>query len=235
MSSVEFKAWPKIARLAKPMVVTEKMDGTHAAIGIRPLSELTYDAGNDFYNRDNPSDFQLMDGVIATANSDKWGGRMGIYTQSRNRIITPGKGNDNAGFAAWVEENFITLIDDLGPGLHYGEWWGQGIQRNYGLDHKQFSLFNVSKWENTEFETPNVDHVPVLLKYTFDTTLIRQIMGQLKVGGSQHPLAKGFKAEGVVVFHLASGTLYKYTLENDTTPKGRVEGFVRAADDELPI
>lgn len=34
----------------------------------------------------------------------------------------------------------------LGKGYHYGEWWGKGIQRGYGLEEKRFSLFNVSRW-----------------------------------------------------------------------------------------
>jgi hypothetical protein len=34
----------------------------------------------------------------------------------------------------------------LGPGRHFGEWWGAGIQRRYGLTEKRFSLFNVTRW-----------------------------------------------------------------------------------------
>lgn len=82
-------------------------------------------------------------------------------------------------------------------------------------------MFNVSKWEDVKFETPSVDHVPVLLKYEFDTTLVRQVMGQLKVGGSKHPLAPGQRAEGVVVFHSASGALFKYLLDNPDSPKNK--------------
>lgn len=239
MSKVAFTAWPKIPRLNKPMVITEKMDGSNAAIGIRPLSEFIYQA-DTFFNGHEDTAPEIMDGVIATANSDKWGTRMGIYAQSRTRVLLPdsigGKGSDNFGFARWVEENFVTLIDDLGPGLHFGEWWGQGIQRNYGLDHKRFSLFNVGKWADkvAEFETPNVDTVPILVPgYEFDTQVIRQQMGLLKAGGSRHPLAEGFKAEGVVVFHAASGQMYKYLLDHTDTPKDAQVGYTRDADGNL--
>lgn len=46
---------------------------------------------------------------------------------SRTRWITPG--DDHFGFATWVEANRAELLR-LGPGQHYGEWWGAGIQRN---------------------------------------------------------------------------------------------------------
>lgn len=64
---------------------------------------------------------------------------------SRTRWITPQ--DDNFGFAAWVEANREELMK-LGPGRHYGEWWGSGIQRAYGLPkgERRFSLFNVSRW-----------------------------------------------------------------------------------------
>src|SRR5687767_11177216 len=65
-----------------------------------------------------------------------------VTAQSRSTIITPQ--NDNFGFAKWVQDNAEEL-KQLGPGYHYGEWWGCGIQRKYGLDEKRFSLFNVSR------------------------------------------------------------------------------------------
>ena len=44
-----------------------------------------------------------------------------FFCQSRNKIITPQ--DDNAGFARWAHENAASLIEDLGPGRHFGEWW----------------------------------------------------------------------------------------------------------------
>jgi hypothetical protein len=49
---------------------------------------------------------------------------------SRNRWITPD--NDNYGFARWCVEN-ETELRKLGPGRHFGEWWGAGIQRRYNV------------------------------------------------------------------------------------------------------
>jgi hypothetical protein len=62
---------------------------------------------------------------------------------SRTRWITPE--DDNFGFSRWAHENKDDLLT-LGPGRHFGEWWGSGIQRKYGLTEKRFSLFNTSRW-----------------------------------------------------------------------------------------
>jgi hypothetical protein len=43
---------------------------------------------------------------------------------SRTRWITPE--DDNHGFAKWVKANHEELLK-LGPGHHFGEWWGNGI------------------------------------------------------------------------------------------------------------
>lgn len=114
---IEFKEFPKIPRLKREVVVTEKLDGTNACVVIDD------------------------DGTVAA--------------QSRSRLITPTA--DNYGFAVWVEANKEEL-KQLGPGYHYGEWWGQGIQRRYGLLEKRFSLFNVGRW--TDRHTVVGDLVP---------------------------------------------------------------------------
>lgn len=87
-----------------------------------------------------------------------------IHVQSRNKIITPGKQTDNAGLARWAYDHSDELFDLLGPGYHYGEWWGQGIQRGYGRGCKCFSLFNAGRWADVDMVIGDVPvtHVPVL-------------------------------------------------------------------------
>lgn len=174
-----FVGWPKIARLFRECVITEKIDGTNAAVGI------------------------LKDGRI--------------YAQSRKRIITPD--SDNFGFATWVAENAGTLLDDLGPGLHFGEWWGRGIQRGYGLDERRFSLFNTARYAAQEFYTPNLSVVPVLYKGPFSTNAVTARVEELRELGSV--AAPGFdNPEGVVVYHVAANQSFKVTIENDEAQKG---------------
>ena len=65
-----------------------------------------------------------------------------IFAQSRTCILDETKYGDNFGFCKWVNGHKQDLLE-LGVGYHFGEWWGQGINRNYGLKERRFSLFNI--------------------------------------------------------------------------------------------
>ena len=185
-----FVEFPKIPRLHRGMIITEKIDGTNASIFI---PEIPGEAG------DKP-----------------------FLVGSRNRWITPEA--DNFGFARWAYSHTEELLQ-LGPGHHFGEWWGLGIQRGYGMKEKHFSLFNTSRWgllANGE-QAPRpacVDVAPVLYTGPFDSTVIEQELKVLEAAGSK--AAPGFmKPEGVVIYLVASRSLYKVTIEKDSEPKSR--------------
>lgn len=140
-----------------------------------------------------------------------------IHAGSRSRWITPNE--DNFGFARWVEEHATDLLR-LGPGSHFGEWWGAGIGRRYGLTEKRFSLFNVSRWADERPACCSI--VPVLWRGPFEALRVDDVLGSLVSGGSV--AAPGFmKPEGIVIFHVPSGTLFKKTIDKDDQPKGQVE------------
>lgn len=139
-----------------------------------------------------------------------------VYAGSRNRWVTPY--NDNMGFATWVYSHKDKLRDLLGPGRHFGEWWGFGIQRGYGIGFKMFSLFNTHRWQGliTDY---GLSVVPVLYQGPFSERYIYACLRALKVHGSF--ASRGFmQPEGVVIFHTASNSLFKKTLENDEKGKG---------------
>lgn len=178
--SIEFQAWPKIARLNRDIVVTEKIDGTNAAVIIDD------------------------DGAIAT--------------QSRKRLITPD--DDNFGFARWVAENAGALVDALGPGRHFGEWWGSGIQRGYGLakGEKRFSLFNTARYGDAPLDVDGLRVVPVLYQGLYSQPEIEEALDRLNMLGSV--AAPGFfDPEGIVVFHSAAQQMFKVTIKGDEAPK----------------
>jgi hypothetical protein len=217
----EFTPWPKIKRLNRDIVITEKIDGTNAAVVITET---------------------------------------GIFAQSRTRMLSPH--NDNAGFFGWVMENKDILTSLLGPGTHFGEWWGKGIQRSYGLDHKRFSLFNTLRWNTPEgsfalaaarAQGCEVYCVPVLWEGPWMVAPGRVVGyvenaesvnddGSPKFLDKPAPPARRFMpefeleflrtegsvavpgqaAEGIVVFHRESGSLFKATVENDEKHKGEV-------------
>ncbi len=133
-----------------------------------------------------------------------------ITVQSRNRIITPEQ--DNAGMARWVKANYEDLLK-LGPGYHYGEWCGQGIQRNYGLKEKRFYLFNSFRWADPEVRPACCHVVPVLTTGTDPVNVLERAKIALEQGSVAVP---GFdRPEGIVLFHEPSHHMYKWTFDGD--------------------
>ena len=136
---------------------------------------------------------------------------------SRTKWITPD--DDNHGFARWATDNREELLK-LGPGRHFGEWWGNGIQRGYGLPkgEKRFSLFNVARWSQ---EKPACcDVVPTLFHGMFSTVDVLVALDALQKHGSV--AAPGFaKPEGVIIYHVAANLYFKKTIERDTEWKGK--------------
>jgi len=177
----QFEPFPKIARLTRECVITEKIDGTNAQVYI------------------------TEDGRILAG--------------SRNRWLSAAKGADNFGFAQWAEDHREELAK-LGPGRHFGEWWGLGIQRGYGQTVKRFSLFNTARWAERSARPACCDVVPTLYAGLFCTEAIDAALSGLKMLGSE--ASPGFMdPEGIVVFHSASGQLFKKTIKGDESPKGR--------------
>ncbi|MYY03077.1 MULTISPECIES: RNA ligase family protein [unclassified Streptomyces] len=153
-----------------------------------------------------------------------------VVAQSRKRIITPE--SDNYGFARWAAENADELAHIFGPGLHFGEWWGQGIQRRYGMTEKRFSLFNVVRWSTQKDEdgttmgsraaqsslVGQVDAVPILYRGVFDQDMIDDLMKELRENGSY--AAPGFmNPEGICVYHTQTRSVFKVTLDANDAGK----------------
>lgn len=199
MNESEFVEFPKIARLSRECIITEKIDGTNACIFINDAGEIRFG--------------------------------------SRTRWIT--QEDDNFGFARWATAHKQELLT-LGPGRHFGEWWGNGIQRGYGLEmgEKRLSLFNVSRWclhGQTPAQIPTSDPriikvqevlpqcvglVPILWRGLFSTESCSTALERLKELGSQ--ASPGFtNPEGIVVYHVAGNVGFKKTIEGDDEWKGQ--------------
>lgn len=147
-----------------------------------------------------------------------------IKAGSRNRWLSID--NDNFGFAKWVKDNSEELISLLGPGYHYGEWWGQGIQRTYDMEEKIFSLFNTHRWGHLQEEKAICDVVPHV-KFNFGSCtgsdidsemasfdeILQDIHVSLTPSG-QSPCAKKygkeyFNVEGFMLFHQRANQIFK--------------------------
>lgn len=178
-----YPAFKKIPRLSRECVITEKIDGTNGLIYIPDPSTFDYQV---------PSWLSV--------------GGLPLVIGSRNRWLS--EESDNFGFFKWCKENAEQLIT-LGPGYHYGEWWGPGIQRGYGIVEKRFSLFHCN------VPPPScVSVVPILYKGPFSTIAVEETLTALAATGSI--ASPGFmRPEGVVVYHTGSGNSYKKTFEGD--------------------
>lgn len=138
-----------------------------------------------------------------------------IHAGSRTRWIQADPSTaDNHGFARWVEENKAELLK-LGPGRHFGEWWGAGIQRRYGLKEKRWSLFNTGRWTQPGVVLPSCVHlVPVLYEGEFSSHAVEEALALLARDGSK--ASPGFMdPEGVVIYLAAARKLFKKTLKGD--------------------
>jgi hypothetical protein len=212
----EFTRWPKIPRLYRDIVITEKIDGTNACVVIEehPFGE-SAGGGVPEMTISVVLGPEKMD--LGMPAFEYW-----VSAQSRTRFITPQ--SDNYGFAKWVEANCETLVHDLEAGHHFGEWWGSGIQRGYGMaaGDKRFSLFNTRKWQSVEFTTPKMTTVPVMYKGVLCENEITCALQYLYDYGSVAADEPFKPAEGICVFHAASGQVFKVTIENDVQPKSEV-------------
>jgi hypothetical protein len=213
-----FKPFPKMARLRRECMITEKIDGTNASVYI------------------GPNDWKTPNESVATLFK-KDGTTLGMWAGSRNRWLTTA--SDNFDFAKWVVNNSTELFN-LGEGHHFGEWWGSSINRNYGYKNGErfFSLFNARRWVEHDKPTYAIEQdnpkaepkftenapacckvVPVLYEGIFDTVIAKLVMCDLERDGSA--AAKGFmNPEGVIVYHKAARVGFKMTIEDDEQPKG---------------
>jgi hypothetical protein len=175
-----FKAWPKIPRVEnRKERYSEKLDGTNACV------VWSYVPSNEY--------------TLAAVETDE--GWLKMWVQSRSRLLRLDE--DNYGFAKWATTNFEEL-SKLGEGHHFGEWWGQGIQRGYGQTEKKFSLFNVHRWGEHNPNTPECCSVVPLIQASSveDAKQILIKYGSLAAPGYMNP-------EGVVVYESVTATYWK--------------------------
>jgi hypothetical protein len=236
---IEFEAWPKTERLSNiTITVTEKINGSNAAVIIKPITQEEYDQEQLTWKVD---DFDPSSGarlvphhwltMVAGADDQN---HFVVGAQSRKRLIWPG--NDNFAFAGWVNANAKKLVDLLGPGRHFGEWWGQGIQGGHGMDRKVFSLFNQHRWSGVAEHRAdwidiasemNMTWVPLLYSGKFNHEVIPHTLNLLRENGSFAAAAygvNGFKAEGVVINFPYLDVRLKAFVENDELPKSLQKG-----------
>lgn len=200
--NLEFEAFPKIGRLKRPIVVTEKLDGTNAQIVV--------------------SRADLVEGAVPESAIAVVADEIPYYVLFASRSKYIKVGDDNYGFAAHFTPMAQQLAAALGEGRHFGEWWGKGIQRGYGLTEKRFTLFNTMRWDSPEqlerLVPVDIHVVPVL--YQGPMTDTQPYINLLKETGSFASMGY-MDPEGIVIYHMATRTMFKQTIDKDEEPKGK--------------
>lgn len=170
----------------------------------------------------NMSITQKIHGTNAQVYIYEEDGEMKLACAARNRWIFPE--NDHYGFAAFVYANKDEFIEKLGPGRHYGEWAGPGINSGEGLKERMLFLFNWRKFEDKQLPT-RVSVVPVLFYGLFSKELISAVFEDLKENGSL--VCDGFmRPEGIVIE--IDGKLYKKVFDNQEVAWKKVKNKIYA-------
>lgn len=202
-----FPKFNKIPRWYKQFTITEKVDGTNGVIQV--WGPATVPFGQTGVIR---VEVPILEGTETAVRY--------VAAGSRTRWLDPTAGLDNHGFGRWVLEHAPEAAQ-LGVGVHYGEWYGSGINRGYGYmnGEKHFALFNSFRWREHRPEGFGV--VPVLWSGSGDDIDkgIGISLAELVYNGSV--IAPGFKfPEGIVIYSDETKAMWKKYLVNDRNAKG---------------
>ncbi len=157
-------------------------------------------------------------------------GELQVKAAKRTSFLGPDQ--DNFGFRVFVEERAQQFIDLLGPGVHWGEWCGPGINSGEGLTEKRFVLFNTAKADAPRPD--RVDVVPVLWRGRLEALNVDQLMINLKLNGSAY--VPGFmRPEGIVINIRGLGLIKDVFEAEETKWKGKENRIHKISKDSIDV
>lgn len=197
---MEFKEWPKISRLSRECIITEKIDGTNASIYIGENGDFLTGSRTQWI----------------TPEKDNYGFSRWAH-ENKEELLQLGIGHH---FGEWWGN-----ACQRGYGLPKGEkrfsLFNVGIWARIGDSLRSWPCDNPTLPMKTQKYAPACCHVvPILWEGIFDTFMIDGILKKMREQGSI--ASKGFmKPEGIVIYHKSSGVMFKKTLERDDEWKGK--------------
>lgn len=193
---MEFQDFPKMARLSRECVITEKIDGTNAQILIGEDGSIQAGSRTRWIT---PDDDNFGFAAWVAANADQL------------RLLGTGR-HFGEWWGAGIQRKYnqnekrFSLFNTL-------RWCAH--------DAEPAQIPSADPRAEPKYQTrvPScVSVVPVLYRGLFDTDEVNAAITRLRIDGSA--AAPGFmKPEGVVVFHIAGNVGFKKTLEKDEVPK----------------
>jgi len=204
--SSEFKPFPKIARLSREFVITEKIDGTNASIFIGDAGEFLVGSRTRWITPDNDNfgfaawAHERKDELMSLGHGHHFGEWWGSGIQRGYNLPKGEKRFSLFNVSRWDPEVFD---------------WLESI--------KTARMSPKSRPAEPALFIPPPDCckvVPVLRKGTlFQTEDVFGAIEDLAQYGS-HANFGFMNPEGVVVFHMAANIAFKKTIEKDDEPKG---------------
>jgi hypothetical protein len=196
--AIPFEPFPKIARLSREVVITEKIDGTSATIFID-------DSGAIYAGSRTGWITPLKDnyGFASWVESNK--NELAILGPGFHRGEWWGRGIQR-GYG--LDEKRFSLFNTIRWCLN-------------GTEPMQIKTQDPRIVKYQDVLPSCVGLVPVLYKGIFDTFIIGGILQTMKEQGSR--AVPGFmNPEGIVVFHVAGNVGFKKTIEKDDEYKGKL-------------
>jgi hypothetical protein len=221
----KLKRWGVTPDLFANATLTELLDGHTVGIHVEALKR-----------RPGTGEVTIRDGDVLRASPDGVAQFYRVWVQDRHRIVTPDQ-HDLQGVAAWARAHAAELAETLGPGIHFGEWWGYKVCRGYGLPagDRRFSLFNTARWRFIDgTQVPSLYIVPILWEGPLGDnwgTVMEQVQ-KLEVEGSA--AVPGYRfPEGVMLYHAGADTMMKHHFASTSGRKRRPTRAQTEADSGL--
>jgi len=193
----EFKAFTKIARFSRDVIVSEKIDGTNGQVYIGEDGEFLVGSRERWI----------------TPEDDNHGFAKWAYAH-REELMLLGPGR-HAGewWGSGINRAYGLRNDDKRFSLFNTIRWCRNDQEPARIPTEDPRIVKM------QTRLPAcVGLVPVLWTGNFDALDLPAILDDLRRNGSR--VVDGFmRAEGVVVFHIAGNVGFKKTLERDDLPK----------------
>lgn len=193
--SEEFIEFPKIARLSRECIITEKLDGTNGQVAITEEGEMLIGSRSRWI----------------TPEQDNYGFARWA-TEHKNELMKLGVGRH---FGEWwgsgIQRKY-NLTEKRWSLFNVARWClhGEIPQRIPCADPR------IEKYQ--EVLPSCCSLVPVLYRGEFTTDACETALRELRFHGSK--AAPGFmKPEGIICFHIAGNVGFKKTLEKDEVPK----------------
>lgn len=194
---IDFIKFPKIPRLTREVIVSEKIDGTNGCIYIGQDGSFLVGSRSRWIT---PSDDNHGFAAWAMANKEA--------------LLKLGVGLHHGEWWGCGIQRGYGLKEKRFSLFNTSRWAAHGVTLQ-NIPNADPRIVQIQQYP------PSCCHVvPVICSGLFDTSIIDRVLLQMQEKGSL--AAPGFmNPEGVIIYHTAGNLFFKKTIEKDTVWKGR--------------